>query len=125
MGALAELERDAPRVAEHDEQGAVGLRLVEEVRRAGGEETGAVGAGVERVKCDVEAEWMGRGEVGDGGGGVVVNFERYAAGLVGEEVFERCFELGAGDLPTGVANIPRGEGAGIGDVEGEVFEFHG
>lgn len=101
------------------------MRLVEEVRRAGGEETGAVGAGVERVKCDVEAEWMGRGEVGDGGGGAVVNFERYAAGLVGEEVFVGRLELGAGDLPTGVAHIPRGEGAGIGDVEGEVFEFHG
>ena len=125
LGALAELEGDAPRVAEHDEQGAVGLRLVEEVRRAGGEETGAVGAGVERVKCDVEAEWMGRGEVGDGGGGVVVNFERYAAGLVGEEVFVGRLDLGAGDLPAGVAHIPRGEGAGIGNVQGEVFEFHG
>jgi len=124
LGALAELERDAPRVAEHDEQGAVGLRLVEEVRRAGGEEAGAVGAGVERVKGDVEAERMGGGEVGDGGGGVVINLECHAAGFVGEKVFVGRFELGAGDLPTGVAHIPRGEGAGIWNVQGEVFEFH-
>jgi hypothetical protein len=122
---LAELERDAPRVAEHDEQGAVGLGLVEEMGRAGGDETGGVGAGVGRVEGDVKTERVRGGEIGDGGGGVVVDLEGHSAGVVGEEVFVGRFELGAGDLPTGVVHIPCGEGAGIWDVEGEVFEFHG
>jgi hypothetical protein len=57
VGALAELESDAPGVAKHDEHRAVGLGSLDEEGGPGGFEAGAVGAGV----GDTTAKWKTRG----------------------------------------------------------------
>jgi len=101
------------------------MGVVEEAGGAGGDEARGVGAGVGREERDVEAKRMRGGVVGNRGGGVGINLERHAAGVVGEEVGERRIVAVTRDLEAGVADISRGHGAGIGDVESEGFEFHG
>jgi hypothetical protein len=125
FGALAELEGDAPRVAQHDEHRAVGLGRLEEEGGAGGFEAGAVGAGVGGDDGEVENEGMLRGEIGHRGVGIRVKLDDGAARAVGEEGRVGRLGLLAGDGEAEVSDIPGGVGAGVGDVEREVFEFHG
>ena len=101
------------------------MRVVEEAGGPGGDEAGGVGAGVGCEERDVKAERMRGGVVGHGGGGVGINLDGYSAAVVGEEMGERRILAMAGDLEAGMADMLRGHGAGIGDVKGEVFEFHG
>ncbi len=47
-----------------------------------------------------------------------------SAGVISKVVGERRIFATAGDGETGVPHIPRGHGAGIRDIESEVFKFH-
>ncbi len=116
LGALAELNGHAPRVAEHDEPGAVGERVFGGEGRAGGFEAGAIGGVVLRNESHVKAERMGGGVVRYGGGGVGVEFDDDAAGVVGEKVSKRRIVAAADDGETEMIDIPAGVGAGVGHV---------
>ena len=62
--------------------------------------------------------------IGNRGAGVVINFNRHTAGVIGEKVRERRVFAAARDVKARVADVPSGHRAGIGNVQGEVFEFH-
>lgn len=118
------MERNAPGIAEHDEARAVGEKVFDGEGGAGGFEAGAVGGGVAADDGEMEAKRGSGGVVGDGRGGVGVEFDDDEAGVVGEEVGEGRVVAAAGDGEAEVIDIPAGVGAGVGDVEGEVFESH-
>jgi hypothetical protein len=67
---------------------------------------------------------MRRGVIGNGSGGVVINFHGYATRLIGEKVRERRVFAAPRDLKARVADVPSGHRPGIGNVQSEVFEFH-
>ena len=121
--ALAELDGEAPRVAHHEERVAAGGVFDEECR-ARFFEAFAVGFCVGRDKGDVQHERVHLRIFGHERGGVAVNFNKDAAGFVGEEVREGRGVHAAGYGEAEVLNPPCGLGAGVGGVEGEVFEFH-
>jgi hypothetical protein len=118
------LEGDAPGIAQHDEERAVGLWIFEEEGGAGAFEAGALAFRIEGDDGHVKHEWVLPRVVGDRGFGIRVELQHGAAGVIGEEVGERGIVSPARNRETEVRDIPRSLGDGIGDVEGEVFEFH-
>lgn len=94
-------------------------------RGAGFFEAGAVGWGVGGDEGEVEDERVLRWKISHRGGGIRVEFDDVATGGIGEKGRVGCRGLLAGDGEADVGDIPSGVGAGVGDVEGKVFEFHG
>ncbi len=121
---MAELEGDAPGVAEHDEHRAVGQRFLGEQCGAGGDQARAVGAGLAAEDGEVEGERRLGGVVGDRGRGVVVDLEADSAGVVAKEMGEAAGVVPAKNPKPEVRDIPGGDRTRIGDVEGEVLEVH-
>src|SRR5690606_10827800 len=122
-GAGDELDGEAPRVAEHDEAVAVseGLQVVGD-GGAGGDEFIARGDGIGDGEGEVELQRVERRVVEERRARVVVEFDDDAAGGVGEEVgVRRAVEL-AGDGEAEVPAIPGGDGDGIGNLPGGVFD---
>ena len=121
---LAELQGDAPGVAQHGEHGAVGREHVLDVGGAGREQPRGVGAGVGALEREVQDQRMHGRVVGHGRGGVAVDLD-HAARRVGEEMGL----VGRGDMAhhaqPELGDIPGGEADGIGNVQGGVFEVHG
>jgi hypothetical protein len=72
----------------------------------------------------MKTQWMRGGVIGNGGAGVVINFNGNAARVIGEKVCERRVFATARDVKARVTDVPSGHGAGIGHVQSEVFEFH-
>jgi hypothetical protein len=62
--------------------------------------------------------------IGIRGGGVRVEFNHDAAGVVGEKVGVRRIRPGAGDAETQMIDVPTGVSGCSGHVQGEVLEFH-
>ena len=84
----------------------------------------ALVAGVRRGDCHVETQRMRCAVIGDRGFRIGVEFNDDPTGLVGEKVrVGRIFPC-AGDLEAQMLHIPGGVAAGVGNVEGEVLEFH-
>lgn len=125
LGPLAELERQAPGVAHHDEPGRVGLGRVGKQGGAGPDQTGTFGSSIVHRERKMQDERRLVGVIRDGRLWIAVNLEHDAAGPVGEEVHVRWFGIGTDDGEAQMGREPPGVAAGIGNVKGDVFEFHG
>src|SRR5690606_18769211 len=73
----------------------------------------------------METQRMRGRVVRDGCGGVAVKLHNHAAGVVAEEERVRRATNIADDPKPEVVHVPLGVGAGVGDIEREVFERHG
>lgn len=121
--ALAKLEGDAPGIAQHDEKRAVGLGVLEDERSAGAFKAGALGFGIGGDDGKVENERVLLRVVGHRSAGIGVEFDYRAAGIVGEKMRERSVVAFPRNREAEVGDEPGSVRAGVGNVEGEVFEF--
>ena len=62
--------------------------------------------------------------IGNRGAGVVIDFNRHTAGVIGEKVRERRGIQPAGDGKAELPHVPGRVGGGVGHVQGEMFETH-
>ena len=95
-----------------------------DVRGAGRFETAAISVRIGRDNGEVKTQGMRCGVVRNAGPRIGVEFEHDATGLVGEETSERRLIETKNEFKTEVGDIPVSVGASVGDVQGEVFEFH-
>ena len=121
--SFAELEGKAPWIAQHDQLGAIGEVIIAEGGRTGFDQTRSIGIGVFAGKRDVQYERIHRGVVGHLIHGVAVDLNRSGL-IVGEKMRFRGHVHDADDFETEMSDIPCGDGGGIRNVIGDVFDFH-
>lgn len=120
---MAKLERKAPRIAQHDEHGAIGRENVLHVGCTCGDETGGVGRRIGAQEGYMQHQVVHGGVVGHRGGGITVNFEDGGSVVAKEMSLVRVWQV-TQHSQAEVLGVPSGKGEGIGDVEGEVLDGH-
>ena len=119
--ALAELNRQPPRIAQHEEPGPIGSGLVVEERGACPNQGRSCRIRIDRGKRQVKPQRMHRRVIGHGIDRIAVDLDDHAAAGVGEEVNVRRGGILAHHAHSKVFHVPGGHRRRIRNIARDVF----